>query len=70
MWVYVHCVLDLVLVLCLLQEENGDTALHIAVLLFNQISVAILLDAGADASWENFSLDSPVHFAARIGNLP
>ena len=61
---------DLVPVLCLLQERNGNTALHIAVLLFQSLSVAILLDAGADASWENFSLDSPVHLAARIGNLP
>ena len=61
---------DLVLVLCLLQEEDGNTALHLAVLLFQSISVAILLDAGADASWLNVSLDSPVHLAARNGNLP
>jgi len=63
-------VVDLVPVLCLLQERNGNTALHLAVLFFQPISIAILLDAGADASWQNFSLDSPVHLAARNGNLP
>jgi len=62
-------VVDLVPVLCLLQKEDGNTALHLAVLFFQSISVAILLDAGADASWQNFALDSPVHLAARNGNL-
>jgi len=68
-YIYVHCVVDLVLVLCLLQKEDGNAALHIAVLFFQSISVAILLDAGADATCLNFSLDSPVHLAARNGNL-
>ena len=70
MWVYIHCVVDLVRVLYLLQEGSGNIALHLAVLFFQSISIAILLDAGADASWQNFSLNSPVHLAARNGNLP
>ena len=55
---------------CLPQEVNGCTALHFAVMVYKSISVAILLDAGADATCLNFSLDSPVHLAARDGNIP
>ena len=52
------------------QDDNGDTALHCAVLAQKNESVTILLEAGADPTLLNFRLCTPIHEAAKIGFLP
>ena len=54
----------------LLQDSDGDTALHCAVLAQKNESVVILLDSGTDPTLLNFRLFTPIHEAARIGFLP
>lgn len=54
----------------LVQDGDGDTALHCAVLAQKNESVSILLEAGADPTLLNFRLFTPIHEAARIGFLP
>lgn len=53
-----------------LQDSDGDTALHCAVLAQKYESVSLLLEAKADPTLLNFRLFTPVHEAARIGFLP
>ena len=53
-----------------MQCPDGNTALHSAVLTQKNGSIAILLEAGADPSMVNFSLQTPVHSAAMFGFLP
>ena len=53
-----------------LQDWDGDTPLHCAVLAQKYESVAILLEAGADPTLLNYRLFTPIHEAARIGFLP
>ena len=52
-----------------IQDSDGDTALHCAVLAQKNESTHILLDAGADPTLLNFRLFTPIHEAARIGFL-
>lgn len=52
-----------------MQDLDGDTALHCAVLAQKNESVNILLEAGADPTLVNFRLFTPIHEAARIGFL-
>ena len=51
------------------QDNDGDTALHCAVLAQKNDSMNILLEAGADPTLLNFRLFTPIHEAARIGFL-
>lgn len=51
------------------QDSDGDTALHCAVLAQKNESTNILLEAGADPTLLNFRLFTPIHEAARIGFL-
>ena len=51
------------------QDSDGDTALHCAVLAQKNESINILLEAGADPALLNFRLFTPIHEAARIGFL-
>jgi hypothetical protein len=51
------------------QDNDGDTALHCAVLAQKYESINILLEAGADPTLLNFRLFTPIHEAARIGFL-
>lgn len=53
-----------------LQDQDGDTALHCAVMGQKYEAVSILLEAGADPELINFRLFTPIHEAARIGFLP
>ena len=62
------CTISLLYV-CTVQDGNGDTALHCAVLAQKNESVSILLEAGADPTLFNFRLFMPRHEAARIGFL-
>ena len=52
------------------QDSDGDTALHCAVLAQKNESVSVLLNAGADPTLVNFKLNTSFHEAARIGFLP
>ena len=54
-------------ILCLLQDLEGNTALHISVLAHRNECVAILLDAGADPTVYNSSCFSPLLEAAKNG---
>ena len=53
-----------------LQDSDGDTALHCAVMAQKNESVSVLLEAGADPTLVNFQLFTPIHEAARIGFQP
>ena len=52
-----------------LQDPNGNTALHCAVLAQKNECVSILLDAGADPTLLNFQLCTPIHEAGKVGFL-
>jgi ankyrin repeat protein len=53
-----------------LQDETGNTALHVAVLSQKLACIHPLLAAGADPCMLNLSLITPLHYAARMGFLP
>ena len=53
----------------LVQDSNGNTALHCAVLGEKNESVSILLEAGADPTLLNFQLCTPIHEAGKVGFL-
>ena len=53
-----------------LQDSEGNTPLHCAVLAQKLEAIVLLLEAGADPSLVNFRLFTPLHEAARIGFLP
>jgi len=57
-------------VTCPVQDGDGDTALHYAVLAQKNASVSVLLEAGASPTLVNFRLFTPIHEAAKIGFLP
>lgn len=53
-----------------MQDSDGDTPLHCAILAHMHESARILLDAKADPSLVNFNLFNSVHVAAKAGLLP
>ena len=53
-----------------IQDEVGNTALHVAVMGHKLPCILPLLDAGADPVMLNFSLMTPLHYSARMGFLP
>ncbi len=53
-----------------LQDHDGNTALHSAVMGQKNSSITVLLEAGADPTLVNFSLYTAIHDATRVGFLP
>ena len=51
------------------QDAEGNTALHLAVLLQSLELVTLLLEAGADPSLINFRLYNPFIEAVRMGSV-
>ena len=51
----------------IVQDLEGDTALHIAVREGVELPVKVLIDAGADSTRVNHKLESPVLLAAQLG---
>jgi ankyrin repeat protein len=51
----------------ILQDGDGNTALHVAVLTQHIQVVSLLMEAGADPTRINFRIVTPIIEAARIG---
>lgn len=69
-FLYMYYFLKLTLIHFSLQDSEGNTPLHCAVLAQKLEAIVLLLEAGADPSLVNFRLFTPLHEAARIGFLP
>ena len=52
----------------LIQDEDGETPLHRAILLHQVAPVKLLLEAGADPTRLNNYKNSAVHLACGMGN--
>ena len=50
-----------------IQDENGNTALHYAVIYQRTANILMLLEAGADPHMLDFNLTTPLHMAVRMG---
>lgn len=51
----------------LMQDDQGFTVLHTAVHRMDHYLTRVLLRAGADPTYVNFDLDTPIHLAAKGG---
>lgn len=51
----------------IIQDGDGNTALHVAVLTQHVQVVSLLMEAGADPTRINFRIVTPIIEAARIG---
>ena len=51
----------------MIQDGDGNTALHVAVLTQHVQVVSLLMEAGADPTRINFRIITPIFEAARIG---
>ncbi len=69
-WVLMRYVFVMALLSDAVQDQDGNTALHSAVLTRKNSSISILLEAGADPTLVNFSLYTAIHDAARTDFLP
>ena len=55
--------------LCIHQDDDGETPLHNAVLQQLETPVKLLLDAGADPTRLNQKMHTALHLACNVGNI-